>query len=70
MLIGSLEPWVNGAEGARRVPQKQCTSPQVLVFRDLLHVTIPANVSAFFVNEVFLRFRLVDPALLDMLNVA
>lgn len=41
-----------------------------VLLRPLLHVAVPANVSAFLVNDVFLRFRLVDPALLDMLDVA
>ena len=36
----------------------------------LLHVTVPASFSTLLVDGLFLRFRLVDPALFDMLDVA
>ena len=43
---------------------------KLLLFGHLLHVAVPANVSTFLVDEVFLGFGLVDPALLDMLDVS
>lgn len=54
----------------RHQPEQATPKIKPLLFGRLLHVAVPANVSTFLVNEVFLVFSLVDPALLDMLDVS
>jgi hypothetical protein len=54
----------------RQSAEQATPKTKLLLFGRLLHVAVPANVSTFLVNEVFLVFRLVDPALLDMLDVS